>query len=239
MLDTLLFDLDGTLLPMVQRDFTQAYFAELVRFAQPLGYPPQALIDALWRGVQAMVDNDGRATNRERFWASFAGSFGAQALAHEPLFRQFYAGPFHNARRGVLPCRPLGNLMASLRDKGYTLALATNPLFPLEGVRTRLSWAGLTDRDFAWVTTYDNSTYCKPHPRYYLDILRALGKAPDNCLMCGNDVAEDMPAAQAGMAVYLVTDCLEHGQGTDISQWPHGSLAELEKKLTALPNILP
>ena len=46
MLDTLLFDLDGTLLPMVQRDFTQAYFAELVRFAQPLGYPPQALIDA-------------------------------------------------------------------------------------------------------------------------------------------------------------------------------------------------
>lgn len=239
MLDTLLFDLDGTLLPMVQRDFAQAYFTELARFAQPLGYQPQALIDALWKGVGAMTQNDGRATNRELFWSNFAQSFGPQALAHEPLFNQFYTGPFQNARRAVLPCRSMNSLMSALRDKGYTLALATNPLFPLEGVRTRLSWVGLSEADFNWVTTYSNSRYCKPDSRYYQEILTALHKPPENCLMCGNDVEEDMPAAKLGMEVYLVTDCLEHGEGADLNQWPHGSLDQLEKKLAALPNILP
>ena len=42
-----LFDLDGTLLPMDQEIFTSAYFAELTKVVCPLGVQPQDLIKAV------------------------------------------------------------------------------------------------------------------------------------------------------------------------------------------------
>ena len=38
MLTTVLFDLDGTLLPFVQAEFIQAYFKTLLRRLGPMGY---------------------------------------------------------------------------------------------------------------------------------------------------------------------------------------------------------
>ena len=40
-----LFDLDGTLLPMEQSAFTKAYFGGLAKRLAPIGYEPQRLID--------------------------------------------------------------------------------------------------------------------------------------------------------------------------------------------------
>lgn len=37
---TVLFDLDGTLLPMDEKEFTKAYFALLAEKAAPYGYEP-------------------------------------------------------------------------------------------------------------------------------------------------------------------------------------------------------
>jgi len=43
----------------------------------------------------------------------------------------------------------------------------------------------------------------------------------------GNDVDDDMVAAQLGMQVFLLTDCLINKQGVDISRYPNGSFDEL------------
>ena len=45
--------------------------------------------------------------------------------------------------------------------------------------------------------------------------------------MVGNDVAEDMVAAELGMQVFLVTDCLINKSGQDIDIYPHGGFQEL------------
>ena len=37
----ILFDLDGTLLPMVQDEFTKTYFGGLVKKLVPAGYDPE------------------------------------------------------------------------------------------------------------------------------------------------------------------------------------------------------
>ena len=58
MLDTILFDLDGTLAPFMQDDFVRLYFKALVRRLAPMGYDGEKLLAALWRGVDAMVAND-------------------------------------------------------------------------------------------------------------------------------------------------------------------------------------
>ena len=44
---TILFDLDGTLLPMDQEAFVNAYTKLLAMYMVPYGYDPQLLIKAL------------------------------------------------------------------------------------------------------------------------------------------------------------------------------------------------
>ena len=84
-----LFDLDGTLLPMDMEAFTNGYFGLLTQKLAPRGYDPKKLIDAIWAGTAAMVGNDGGRTNEAAFWAKFAQIFGEEALADQPLFEEF------------------------------------------------------------------------------------------------------------------------------------------------------
>ncbi|MGN0675436.1 MAG: HAD family hydrolase, partial [Oscillospiraceae bacterium] len=70
--------------------------------------------------------------------------------------------------------------------------------------------------------------YCKPNPEYYREIIRRLGATPEQCLMVGNDVTEDMEAARkAGLSVFLLTDCLINKERRDISVYPRGSFEQL------------
>ena len=110
---------------------------------------------------------------------------------------------------------------------GYQVALATNPIFPSVATESRIRWAGLEPENFALVTTYENSTHCKPNPAYFSDVAESLGLAPESCLMVGNDAREDTAAEQVGMKVFLLTDCLINKDGKDISAYPQGSFEQL------------
>ena len=85
---TILFDLDGTLLPMDQDRFTEAYFKMLTKKLLPHGYEPKKLIDSIWVGTAAMVRNTGQQTNEEAFWKKFTELNGEQVLADKPLFEE-------------------------------------------------------------------------------------------------------------------------------------------------------
>ena len=52
--------------------------------------------------------------------------------------------------------------------------------------------------------------------------------------MVGNDVAEDMIAADLGMEVFLLTDCLINKHGTNIDVYPHGDFSALLRRLAEL-----
>ena len=110
---------------------------------------------------------------------------------------------------------------------GYTLALATNPIFPAIATETRMRWAGLDQGDFVLYTTYENSSYCKPNPAYYRQVLQKLGAHPQECLMVGNDAEEDLVAESLGMKVFLITNCLINKQDQDLSRYPQGDLDAL------------
>ena len=75
---------------------------------------------------------------------------------------------------------------------------------------------------------YENIGYSKPNPAYYQHILTRLGAQAEDCLMVGNDVDEDMGAAQqAGLSVFLLTDCLINREGKDITPYPQGDFDAL------------
>ena len=224
---TVLFDLDGTLLPMDQDEFVKYYFGLLAKKLAPHGYDPQALIKAIWVGTGAMVKNDGSCTNEEAFWNCFTALMGEDARKDEPLFREFYEKEFSGAKAACGFNPEAAKAVYAIRDKGYRIILATNPLFPAIATENRTRWAGLQPEDFELYTTYENSWHCKPNPAYYQDILDRLGLRAEECLMVGNDAKEDLIAETLGMKVFLLTDCLINRDGADISGYPQGSFREL------------
>lgn len=225
---TILFDLDGTLLPMDQDLFTKTYFKELAIKLAPLGFDPQALAVNIWAGVAAMVKNDGSVTNEEAFWQAFSHIYGETVRQYIPVFEEFYANEFQKAKKVCGFSPKSKELVEKLKEAGYQVVLATNPIFPAIATQSRIRWAGLEPEDFLWYTTYENSSFSKPNPKYYEEIMGKLGLDPKTCLMVGNDVIEDGAAKALGMDVFFLTDCLINKEERDISQEPHGSFGELE-----------
>lgn len=222
-----LFDLDGTLLPMDQDVFVQSYLKRMAVKMAAHGYDAKKLVEGIWAGTGAMVKNDGAKTNEEVFWDVFRMVLGEDARRSEPLLEEFYRNEFQNVRNDCGFHPGAAEIVAHIKSKGLTVILATNPLFPAIATESRMAWAGLDRNDFALYTTYEGSRHCKPNLDYYRDILARMDLKAEECVMVGNDVSEDMIASRLGMQVFLLTDCMINKHNEDISAYPQGSFGEL------------
>lgn len=203
------FDMDGTLLPMDMEVFTNGYFKDLVKKLAKYGLEPKALIDAVWSGTAAMVKNDGSRKNEDAFWEHFEQITNLKKEDVNADCLDFYGNEFKGANIYVGE-NPLAKEAVQLaHEKAEIVALTTNPIFPMVGQETRMGWLGLNKEDFDLVTSYETDVYCKPNPKYFLDVCERLGVEPSECLLIGNDEMEDMYAGTlAGLTCYLVTDSI-------------------------------
>ena len=225
------FDLDGTLLPMDQDSFVMAYFKAIATDLTPHGYEPEKLINTIWGGTRAMVENNGSKTNEDAFWSYFISVYGKKAQSDYQYFEKFYSEKFDSIK-GVCGFNPKSNeIISKLKDSKIQLVLATNPIFPRVATEKRIAWAGLVPSDFDFITTYENSSYCKPNLNYYKSILNRLNISACEAIMIGNDVSEDMIAKEIGMNVFLLKDNLINKCDKDISEYPGGSFDELSEFL--------
>ncbi len=237
MLKAVLFDLDGTLLPMDQKVFMKDYFGRLIRRLVPLGYTPEGFLTAMNAGIAAMVQNNGTRTGEEAYWDAYTAVSGKEILNHMPVFEKFYEEEFDEVA-AVCGFNPkAAETVRALKAKGVRVILATNPLFPRIATQKRIRWAGLEPEDFEFYTTYEDMGFCKPNPDYYKEVLSRADLDAADCLMVGNDVAEDMVAgAAAGLRGFLLTDCLINTTDTDVNEYPHGSFDELNAYIETLLN---
>lgn len=237
MIKNVLFDLDGTLLPMDMEEFTNGYFVFLVKKAMEYSkrYEKDALIKAVWGGVKAMVLNSGEMTNEQAFWKYFGSVYGEDAIEDKPLFDEFYANEFEQAKQFCGKNEDARKAVDEIKEKGFRVVLATNPVFPEVATRKRAIWAGFNVDEFEAYTTYENSHFCKPNPKYYEELLGRLDMKASECLMVGNDVDEDMEAGlKAGMQVFLITDCMINKSKVDINKYPHGSFNDLKEYISTI-----
>lgn len=234
MIKVILFDLDGTLLPMDQDIFAKAYFKGLAEKAYPYGYDTEDLIGTVWQGTAAMIANDGRDTNKNIFWNVFTAKYGQKALEDVPVFDEFYEKEFERVKDycGFNP--QVKDCIKAIKAMGYRIVLATNPIFPQTATQSRIRWAGLSPEDFEFYTTYENSIHCKPNPEYYRDVVEKLGVDFEECLMVGNDVDEDMIAGTLGMKVFLIIDCMINKNNKDINVYPNGNFEDLISYIRSL-----
>lgn len=224
-----LFDLDGTLLPMDQDLFVKAYFWALAKELAPMGYEPDKLIKVLWAGVGAMVKNDGSCRNEEAFWKVFTEAYGEKSMEDKPMIDEFYKNEFNKVQEVCGFSEAAKEVVDLVKANGKRAVLATNPLFPSIATENRMRWAGLAPEMFEAYTTYEACHYCKPNPKYYQELLEKLSLKPEECIMVGNDFDEDIvPTKVLGMKTFLLTDCLINKNDVDVSEYAHGDYAALK-----------
>ncbi len=221
------FDLDGTLVPMDNDEFTKGYFTELTKKISPLGIAPDDLVSAIWAGTKAMVKNDGSKKNVDVFWETFSAVTGKEISLFKEPCDEFYVKEFAEARKYTAENPDAVKAVELAKKSGAKVVLASNPVFPLDGQLMRMSWVGLKKDDFDYITSYESESFCKPNPEYYRAVCEKLGVLPSECLHIGNDEGEDMKAAGSiGIDCYLITDCIIKREGIEYNG-KKGSFGEL------------
>lgn len=209
MMDTILFDLDGTLLPLDMQRFTQIYFHELGYMFKDM-MDPKLLVKHIWTATEEMVGNTEYKTNEEVFMSKFQQLIGGDISKYTERFDSFYDNQFHRTREAVQSQELIKECIDILKAKNYRLVIATNPLFPRKAIHHRIEWAGLELKDFTYVTSYEDNHYCKPQLHFYREILDIIGKRPEQCMMVGNDVQEDLVAGKLGLKTFLIRNHMIH-----------------------------
>ena len=212
------FDLDGTLLPLDQTFFIKHYLKSVAGYGATFGVDPNKLIECILAGTEVMIHNDGKRSNREVFWDRFFELYGEKMDEFEGIMDEFYTKGFKELKSLTGENSNASRMIAAASGNGARrVVLATNPVFPMIAQLERISWLGLSESDFDYITSYENSNYCKPNPNYYHEICEKIGVEPSECLMIGNDESDDMRGASlAGMDCFLVTD---HRIMSDVFVW--------------------
>lgn len=227
MIKVVMFDLDGTLLPMDQDTFVKVYFGGLGKKLEPFGYDAKVVADAVMRGVGAMIKNNGKEKNEVVFWNKFSELLGEDIRKYNDLFEDYYKNEFQKVREVCGFSELAKKAVLTAKEKGFRVVLATSPMFPKIATESRIRWAGLEPDDFEFYTTFEDYNYAKPNLNYYKDVISRLGVLPEECVMVGNDVLEDLIAGELGVKTFLLTECLINRNNLDYSSYEQGNFSKL------------
>ena len=227
-----LFDLDGTLLRAQMKEFIAQYIHGLSSFCADR-VKPKKFEKTLLKIIHELIHTEGNGsmTNEERVYTRMRQELAIpESLIGDSLIQLKQHG-LDRLQQFIQPIPLARQIVKNCQNKGIPLVLATNPVFPKFMIQARMEWAKLEEESFTYLTSYENSHYCKPHAGYFQAISAQLGIAPENCLMVGNDLNHDLAAGAIGMKTYLVdTWLVDRGN----AEWPcdyRGDHSSLQKFL--------
>ena len=212
MIRAVLFDLDDTLLRLNLTAFVLRYVAGTSRIlGDAARMSPAPIAAALVRGLFAMDSQDRQdsLTNEQVLTQTVYSA--CDIPLDDPVIRDlmecYDREVVPGLSGGAVAARPVEGARRAVEavwELGLTCALATNPTFSLACDRARMGWAGVYEDDFALISTFSNSTRCKPSVRYYQEFANQLGVRLDECLMVGNDARRDIVRADCGLRTAYV-----------------------------------
>lgn len=235
MINTLFFDLDGTLLPMDQKAFIKDYFTRLAKVLVSKGIDPETSANSIRYGTKLMMKNRGPHLNEDLFWQGFTQLSSLSKTDVSELVDHFYRTDFQNVIHTTQPIDDIPQVIQGLKDKGYRLVLATNPLFPQAATHSRVRWANLELDMFEEITTFEFYHASKPSLEYYQEIMDKVNVKPHEVMMIGNDVTEDLAISALGSQTYLITDNLINRDNRKVDANYVGSMEDFRKFAKELP----
>lgn len=212
MIKVVLFDLDGTLLGLDNDRFGKPYIGLLSKAVfEELGYDARATYKLVFGPIGMMVKNPNTSlTNVEQFYALLKDIIYPHDINKTiEKIEAFYSSPMYDSLENTVDRRQeMIEAVKILKQKGYKVAVCTNPIFPRLAITKRLKWAGFDVSDFEFVTFGEETHSLKPNLSYYQEAIKQHFSdiSYDEIMMVGNDVEEDMVVEKLGMKTYLVKD---------------------------------
>lgn len=237
MINTILLDLDGTVLPLDMDLFMTIYFNEMSKVFNDLP-DHEMLVKNIWAATNAAVKNTEKVTNEEVFMKAYDELIVGDLEEHKKRFELFYDEGFLKTKKSVQENEWIRISVKILKEKGYELVLATNPIFPMKAIHHRIRWAGFEPGDFSYISSFERNHYCKPQIKFYEEVLGAIGKRPEECMMVGNDVQEDMVVGKIGIKTYLINEHLLHRTEDPIHVDYQGNYEDFYHFVETLPRIV-
>ena len=237
MTKTLLIDLDDTLLLNPFDRFMPAYLKILSEKLAPF-VNPEVMVPRLLAATEQMIKNLSPVQTLEAtFDANFYPHLGLTKTVIEPHLTDFYTHEF-NQLREVTSVRPEAlKLIEQAKQNDWQIVVATNPLFPLIAMETRLAWAGFSrdNSPFTFVTAFESMHFAKPNPAYYAEILGRSGWPLQAVGMIGNSLKEDIiPPTTLGLPAFWVDHDIALLPESIDSRVSMGSLKDAAAWLTSL-----
>lgn len=233
-IEAVLFDLDGTLLRARMTEFIPQYLLGLSEYCADL-VQPKEFSNTLLAIIRDLIQIEGSSamTNEERVYKQMEKNLAIPESVMRESLTHFKDNGLDELKKLIQPIPLAREIVKDCLKKGIPLVLATNPVFPRFMIQARMQWAGLEEDSFTYITSFENSHYCKPQAGYFQEIADHLNLDPQNCMMVGNDSSHDLAASAIGMKTYLVdTWLVDRGE----SAWPcdnrgdHSSLQQFLQK---------
>ncbi|NIW45064.1 MAG: HAD hydrolase-like protein, partial [Gammaproteobacteria bacterium] len=168
------------------------------------------MLPALMSSTQEMLVNQRPDLTLEQvFNEAFYSKVGKGPENFTDLFESFYSEVFPGLQR-LTEYRPEAvSMVDEAFRRGYTVAIATNPLFPLTAILQRLEWAGLSPKQytFSLIPSLETSYFAKPNPSFFTETLSLLGWPEGPVVMVGDNVDQDIaPAQKFGIGTFWITN---------------------------------
>lgn len=218
MIKAILLDLDNTLIHNPDLDFARAFLG----IADPFFEKALGIKDfhkPFRAAINAMKASDANPThlNQQRVVDYLQQASGKDPQAINQAIADFYEHAFPQLEACIRPVEGAAALIEWLQSRGYTIIIATNPLYSARALEWRLRWAELNDNldHYAFVTHAENMHTAKPHAAYYAEILARVGIEPDEAVMIGDGQKNDIsPAQMLGMHTFHITANADENAGT-------------------------
>lgn len=207
MIKAVLLDMDNTLLVNPDMAFAKAF---LEQFDQHMYDRLQVenVSQAFRQVIRHMSQSrDGDETNTALTIRTLHEATSHPHEHIEKALHVFYAEKYPALQKYISPVVGASELIQKLVNRGYKVVIATNPLYPETAIKQRMTWAQLPMDDdlYALVTSADNMHFSKPNPAYYAEMLGRIGVEPNETLMVGDSLRNDItPAKNIGIHTYHI-----------------------------------
>lgn len=236
MIKNILFDLDGTLINTKQDRFNDTYYKRMLEKAIKLGYYNDNFMEVFSKGLLTMINNDGKKSNKKAFLDYVTSKTDIDEEKIVKLLDDFYDNEYNELNGYIEKISITNKAVSLLKQKGYNLILATNPLFPKEAIVKRANWGGIDCDVFSYITSYENSSYAKPNVNYYMEILEKNNLDANETIMFGNDLVEDLAIEKINVPCYIIKNNMINIENLN-NCTKKGDYDEFYNYISNLPNI--